>query len=423
MRLYDTYTRGPRDLPPPPGPIRIYSCGPTVYQRIHVGNAVPFVFAMWLRSWLVKTGYETKLVINITDINDKIYDAAPGASAQLAADAARWYVEDTDRLGLGRPNVEPTAVETVPDQIAMIEELIERGFAYESEGDVYFRVTRYPEYGRLSGQRLDQVEEQEPNPRKEDSRDFALWKANKPGEDTSWESPWGRGRPGWHIECSVMSEKHLGPEFEIHGGGLDLVFPHHENEIAQSRALGHPFAQLWMHNGMLTFAGEEMHKSVGNDISLKAALDRWGRETLLTFFLTGHWRKPLEYTDATLESAAARADGFREVFRNASEPAPAGSWDRLAAALDDDFNTAAALAVMHEWRDHELLRRALAVFGLESLAESDEAPEDVVALAVQRMMMRATGEFEEADRLRSEIDEAGWDVRDEADSFRLVRRR
>ena len=423
MRLYDTYTRGPRDLPPPPGPIRIYSCGPTVYQRIHVGNAVPFVFAMWLRSWLVETGYETKLVINITDINDKIYDAAPGASAQLAADAARWYVEDTDRLGLGRPDVEPTAVETVPDQIAMIEELIERGFAYESEGDVYFRVTRYPEYGRLSGQRLDQVEEQEPNPRKEDSRDFALWKANKPGEDTSWESPWGRGRPGWHIECSVMSEKHLGPEFEIHGGGLDLVFPHHENEIAQSRALGHPFAQLWMHNGMLTFAGEEMHKSVGNDISLKAALDRWGRETLLTFFLTGHWRKPLEYTDATLESAAARADGFREVFRNASEPAPAGSWDRLAAVLDDDFNTAAALAVMHEWRDHDLLRRALGVFGLESLAESDEAPEDVVALAVQRMMMRATGDFEEADRLRSEIDEAGWDVRDEADSFRLVRRR
>ena len=423
MRLYDTYTRGPRDLPPPPGPIRIYSCGPTVYQRIHVGNAVPFVFAMWLRSWLVETGYETKLVINITDINDKIYDAAPGASAQLAADAARWYVEDTDRLGLGRPDVEPTAVETVPDQIAMIEELIERGFAYESEGDVYFRVTRYPEYGRLSGQRLDQVEEQEPNARKEDSRDFALWKANKPGEDTSWESPWGRGRPGWHIECSVMSEKHLGPEFEIHGGGLDLVFPHHENEIAQSRALGHPFAQLWMHNGMLTFAGEEMHKSVGNDISLEAALDSWGRETLLTFFLTGHWRKPLEYTDATLESAAARADGFREVFRNASDPAPAGSWDRLAAALDDDFNTPAALAVMHEWRDHDLLRRALGVFGLESLAESDEAPEDVVALAVQRMMMRATGEFEEADRLRSEIDEAGWDVRDEADSFRLVRRR
>jgi cysteinyl-tRNA synthetase len=423
MRLYDTFTRGLRDLPQPPGPIRIYSCGPTVYQRIHVGNAVPFVVAMWLRRWLAKTGYDTKLVINITDINDKIYDAAPGASAQLAEDASRWYVEDTDGLGLGRPDVEPTAVETVPDQIAMIEELIERGFAYESEGDVYFRVARYPEYGRLSGQRLDQVEEQEPNPRKEDPRDFALWKANKPAEDTSWESPWGRGRPGWHIECSAMSEKHLGPEFEIHGGGLDLVFPHHENEIAQSRALGHPFAQLWMHNGMLTFAGEEMHKSVGNDVSLRTALDRWGRETLLTFFLTGHWRKPLEFTDATLEAAAARAEGFREVFRNASEPAPEGSWKRFEAALDDDFNTAAALAVMHEWRDHELLRRALGVFGLESLAESEDAPPDVVALAEQRVEARTGKDFAEADRLRDEIEAAGWDVRDEADGFRLVRRR
>jgi cysteinyl-tRNA synthetase len=423
MRLYDTFTRRLRELPPPPGPIRMYSCGPTVYQRIHVGNAVPFVVAMWLRSWLRETGYDTKLVINITDINDKIYDAAPGESARLAEDATRWYVEDTDRLGLGRPDVEPTAVETVTDQIAMIEELVEREYAYESEGDVYFRVTRYPEYGRLSGQRLDQVEEQEPNPRKEDPRDFALWKAHKEGEDTSWESPWGLGRPGWHIECSVMSEKHLGPEFEIHGGGLDLVFPHHENEIAQSRALDHPFAQVWMHNGMLTFAGEEMHKSVGNDVSLKAALDRWGRETLLTFFLTGHWRKPLEYSEGTLGSATARAERFRDVFRSPSEPAPDGAWERFAAALDDDFNTPAALAVVHEWRDHELLRRALAVFGLESLAESDEAPQEIVALAEERVRARAARDFEAADRLRAEIEAAGWDVRDEADGFRLVRRR
>ena len=400
MRLYDTLTRSPVELPAPPGPIRMYFCGPTVYQRIHVGNAVPFVLPMWLERWLELGGYEVKLVINITDINDKIYDAAPGASARLAADASRWYVEDTDRLGLGRPDVEPTAVETVADQIAMIEELVQRGFAYASEGDVYFRVARFPEYGRLSGQRPDQVEEQEPNPRKEDPRDFALWKATKPGEDTSWESPWGRGRPGWHIECSVMSEKHLGPEFEIHGGGLDLVFPHHENEIAQSRALGHPFAQVWMHNGMLTFAGEEMHKSVGNDVSLADALDRWGRETLLVFFLTGHWRKPLEYSDTTLEAAAARTERLRDVFRNTHEPAPEGSWERFAAALDDDFNTPAALAVMHEWRDHELLRRALAIFGLESLAADEEAPPEAIALAESRQEARAARDFEEADRLR-----------------------
>jgi cysteinyl-tRNA synthetase len=422
MRLYDTFTRGLVELPPPPGPIRMYSCGPTVYQRIHVGNAIPFVVSMWLKRWLVETGYDVKLVINITDINDKIYDAAPGASAQLADDATAWYVEDTDRLGLGRPDVEPTAVETVQDQIAMISELIDRGFAYESDGDVYFRVTRYPEYGRLSGQRLDQVAEQEPNPRKEDPRDFALWKATKLGEDTSWDSPWGRGRPGWHIECSVMSEKHLGPEFEIHGGGLDLVFPHHENEIAQSRALGHPFARIWMHNGMLRFGGEEMHKSTGNDVSLNAALDAWGRETLLVFFLTGHWRKPLDYSDATLEAAAARAEGFREVFRNPQEPAPPDAWARFTAALEDDFSTPAALAVVHEWRDHELLRRALGIFGLESLAVEDEAPQEVVSLAERRQAARASRDFDEADRLRVEIEAAGWEARDEPEGFRLVRR-
>jgi cysteinyl-tRNA synthetase len=424
MRLYDTLTRSLVELRPPPGPIGIYWCGPTVYQRIHVGNAFAVtILPLWLKRWLETRGYRVKLVVNVTDINDKIYDAAPGASAQLAADATRWYIEDTDRLGLGRPDVEPTAVETVSDQIAMIEQLVERGFAYESDGDVYYRVARFADYGRLSGQRPDQVEEQEPNARKEDPRDFALWKANKPGEDTWWESPWGRGRPGWHIECSAMSEKHLGREFEIHGGGLDLVFPHHENEIAQSRALGHGFARIWMHNGMLQFGGEEMHKSVGNDVSLKDALDRWGRETLLVFFLTGHWRKPLDYTDATLSAAAARAETFRDVFRGPSEPAPEGAWERFAAALDDDFSTPAALAVMHEWRDHDLLRRALSVFGLESLAEEDEAPPEVVALAERRIAARSAREFEEADRLRAEIEAAGWDVRDEADGFRLVRRR
>jgi cysteinyl-tRNA synthetase len=423
MRLYDTLTRRKQELPPPPGPIRMYFCGPTVYTRIHVGNAVPEVLARWLKRWLVLQGYDVKLVINITDINDKIYDAAPGASADLAANATAWYLEDIARLGLGMPDVQPTAVETVPDQIAMIEELIAAGYAYEADGDVYYRVTRFADYGKLSNQRLDQVEEQEPNARKEDPRDFALWKANKPGEDTWWESPWGRGRPGWHIECSVMSEKHLGPEFEIHGGGLDLVFPHHENEIAQSRALGHPFARLWMHNGMLSLKGEEMHKSLGNDVSLKTAFDEWGRETLLVFFLRGHWRKPLDYSVQTLQQASATADTLREVFRNPSQSSPAGEWDRFVAALEDDFNTADALSIMHSWRDHELLRRALDVFGLASLAESEEAPADVRGLAERRQEARANGDFAEGDRLRSEIDAAGWVVRDVAGGFQLVPKR
>jgi cysteinyl-tRNA synthetase len=423
MRLYDTSTRSLVELPPPPGPVRMYFCGPTVYARAHIGNARPFVVGMWLRSWLRASGYDAELVHNITDINDKIYDAAPGASAELAARATEWYLEDTGDLGLGMPDHLPKATQYVPQIVAFIEALIEAGHAYAVEGDVYFRVASYADYGRLSGQRPDQVEEQEPNPLKEDPRDFALWKANKPGEDTWWDSPWGRGRPGWHIECSVMAEELLGEEFEIHGGGLDLVFPHHENEIAQSRALGRPFARIWMHNGMLRFSGEEMHKSVGNDVSLEAALDRWGRETLLTFFLTGHWRKPLDYSDSTLEAAAARAERFRDVFRGPSEPAPDGSWERFAAALDDDFNTPAALAVMHEWRDHELLCRALAVFGLETLAESDAAPDEVVALAEERVVARELHDFDAADRLRAEIEAAGWDVRDEAGGFRLVRRR
>jgi cysteinyl-tRNA synthetase len=217
-----------------------------------------------------------------------------------------------------------------------------------------------------------------------------------------------------------MSEKYLGPEFEIHGGGLDLVFPHHENEIAQSRALGHPFARLWLHNGMLRFKGEEMHKSLGNDVSLKTALDEWGRETLLVFFLRGHWRKPLDYSEQTLRQAAATADTLREVFRNPSEPG--GDWDEFAAALDDDFNTAQALAVMHSWHDHDLLRRALDVFGLGSLAEEDEAPDEVRQLAERREAARAAKDFAEADRLRAEIEAAGWEARDVPDGFRLVRR-
>jgi cysteinyl-tRNA synthetase len=420
IKLYNTLSRKLDELPEPPGPVRMYFCGPTVYERAHVGNARPFVLGMWLRSWLRERGYDATLVHNITDINDKIYAAAPGASAQRAAEATEWYLEDTGDLGLGMPDHLPKATEMVPQIVRFIEELIERDFAYAVDGDVYFRVARDPEYGRLSGQRPDQMEEQEPNPLKEDPRDFALWKANKPDEDTWWDSPWGRGRPGWHIECSVMAEELLGPVFEVHGGGLDLVFPHHENELAQSRALGHEFARIWAHNGMLDTTGEKMSKSVGNIVSIREALDEWGRETLLVFFLAGHWRKPIDLSDQTLESAAARADRFREVFRNPSEPAQPGAWERFSRALDDDFNTPEALAIMHEWRDHELLRRALRLFGIESLGEGEEAPVEIVQLAERRRKARSAGDFGEADRVREQIEAAGWEVRDVADGFQLV---
>jgi cysteinyl-tRNA synthetase len=430
MRLYNTATRGLEELPGPgEGRIGMYFCGPTVYQRIHVGNARPFVVSMWLRRWLLEQGHDVTLVENITDINDKIYKAAPGASAKLAADAARWYVEDTDLLGLGRPDHEPLATESIPEIVALIEELIGRDLAYEAGGDVYFRVGRFEDYGLLSGRHDDEAatrnpsEEEEQSSLKDDPRDFALWKAHKEGEDTWWASPWGNGRPGWHIECSAMAEKHLGPVFEIHGGGLDLVFPHHENEIAQSRGAGREFARIWMHNGMLRQAGEKMSKSVGNIVTLREAVEEWGPETLLMLFLGAHWRKPMDYSDETLAAARARADGFREVFRNPSEPG--GSWDDLVRALEDDFNTPEALAVMHEWRDHELLRRGLDVFGLGSLAEDKAAPDELHGLARQRAEVRAGGDYEAADRLRQEIEDAGWEVRDVAGEpgYQLVPKR
>ena len=416
MQLYDTLTRRKQELPP--GLIRMYFCGPTVYQRAHIGNARPFVLGIWLRAWLRSQGRDVQLVHNITDINDRIYEAAPGASAELAARATEWYLEDTSDLGLGMPDAMPKVTGHVPQIVSFIEELVRTEHAYPVEGDVYFRVARDPEYGRLSGQRSDQVEEQEPNPRKEDPRDFALWKANKPDEDTSWESPWGRGRPGWHIECSVMAEELLGPVFEIHGGGLDLVFPHHENELAQSNALGHDFARIWTHNGLLRFTGSKMSKSEGNIVTIREALERWGREAILLYFMTGHWSKPIDFSDDTMTAAQARVDGFREVFRGPSQAG--GDWESFAAALEDDFNTPDALAVLHGWRDHELLRRALDVFGLASLAEAVEAPPDIVELAERRRQARAARDFEEADRLRGEIEAAGWEARDVADGFQLV---
>jgi cysteinyl-tRNA synthetase len=425
MRLYDTLSRSLQELPAPPGPIRMYVCGSTVYKRVHIGNARPFTIAMWLRAWLRQQGYEVKLVHNITDVDDHVYEEAVEegiGSRELAEKATAWFLEDTDDLGLGRPDVEPRASETIPEILALTQELIGRGLAYEAQGDVYFRVASFPEYGRLSHANLDEMRQQEPNPLKEDPRDFALWKAQKPGEDAAWESPWGPGRPGWHIECSAMADKHLGPVFEIHGGGLDLRFPHHENELAQSRGTGREFARVWMHNGMLEASAEKMSKSLGNDVSLRNVLDTWGRRVVLLFLLSGHWRKPLDFTDETLEQARAQLETFRNVFRSPSEPV--GDWAELEAALEDDFNTPEALAAMHGWRDHELLRRAFTIFGLESIAEVEEAPVEVSDLAERRREARAAGDFPGADRLRDEIAAAGWEVRDVAEppGYRLVRR-
>ena len=429
MRLFDTYTRGLVDVPSPPGPIRMYFCGPTVYQRIHIGNARPFVVSMWLKRWLEETGYDVRLVENITDINDKIYAAAPGHSAELAANAARWYVEDTDLLGLGRPDHEPKASETIAEIVALIGKLVDRGLAYPAGGDVYFRVARFPDYGRLSGRAEDHEalhnpsEEAEREELKEDPRDFALWKAHKEGEDTVWESPWGPGRPGWHIECSAMAEKFLGPVFEIHGGGNDLIFPHHENELAQSHGAGSEFARMWMHNGMLQLTGEKMSKSLGNIVPLREALEQWGPETILLYFMNAHWRKPIDFNEEVLEQARAQAETFRNYFVGLDSEPHEVAREELARVLDDDFNTVEALALFHGWRSRgetASLRWGLELFGLGGLAEAAPVPAGLRALAEEREVARARQDFDEADRLRGEIEAQGWEVRDVAEGFELV---
>ena len=422
MRLYNTLSRQLEELPPPPGPIRMYFCGPTVYQRAHIGNARPFLFGMWLRNWLRHSGYDAKLVHNITDVDDKIL-ATPGPSKEVAERATEWYLEDIGDFKLGLPDALPKATENVPQIRSFIERLVEGGRAYAVQGDVYFRVARDPEYGRLSGQRPDQVEEQEPNPLKEDARDFALWKSNKPGEDLAWDSPWGRGRPGWHIECSVMAEEAFGPVFELHGGGLDLVFPHHENELAQSRAVGHEFARIWTHNGMLEFGGEKMSKSLGNDVSIRNVLDTWGREVVLLYFMTAHWRKPIDFTDATLEQAKAQWQSFGQAIYENKPAQPSVGWEAFETALDDDFNTPEALAVLHEWRrasQLDLLHRGLSIFGLGFVLE--DPADEVRALVDEREAARAAKDWQRSDELRDRIAELGWIVQDGPQGSTLVPR-
>src|SRR5438270_2667414 len=393
IRLHDTRSGELRELQPrDPGRVGIYACGPTVYGRIHIGNARPFVVFSVLKRFLEHRGYEATLVVNITDVNDKIYDAAAAQerpSADLAVEMIEHYRADTDALGLGRPDHEPLASQSIDAIVDYISALVDSGHAYEAEGDVYFRVRSDARYGELSHRRpddMDQGEGVEGAERKEDPLDFALWKARKPAEDTFWDSPWGPGRPGWHIECSAMAEQVLGIGFDIHGGGSDLIFPHHENEAAQTRAArGAELARLWVHNGMIQATGEKMAKSVGNIAPLADVLAEHGREAVVMYLLSGHYRQPLAFSPSELHDAARRVQRIREAARalESSTTSPEDMREHLDAfydALANDFNTAAALGVLFTWvreantrgggigdRD---LREMLSVVGLESLLDS-----------------------------------------------------
>jgi cysteinyl-tRNA synthetase len=449
IRLHDTLSGELRPLEArEPGKVGIYACGPTVYSRVHVGNARPYVVFALLKRFLEHEGYEVTLVENVTDVNDKIYAAARAAgvpSQQLAAEMTRAYERDTDALELGRPDHEPRAVDTIGAIVDLIGDLIEGGHAYAAGGDVYFDVSSFPGYGRLSNRPRDEREQGEGDDAAELKRsreDFALWKARKEGEDTAWPAPWGEGRPGWHIECSAMAEQLLGTDFEIHGGGSDLVFPHHENEIAQTEAArGEPLARIWMHNGMVRMGDEKMAKSVGNIRLLHGALAEHGRDALVMYFVGGHYRQPIAFSPEALTEAGRAVERVRELCRRIDPGAPppegmVGYAERLFDALADDFNTPAARAVLFEWVGEANRRldagerigagrlgEMLHALGLESLlANAGEAVDpEAERLLDQRQAARAACDFERADAIRAELAALGWQVRDTAEGARLVR--
>ena len=368
LHLYNTLTRRKEPFEPlEPGRVRMYVCGITAYDECHIGHArAALVFDVLLRS-LEFRGYRVTYVRNFTDVDDKIIARAAELGLPWQEVAARYiaaYHRDIDRLGIRRPQVEPRATEHIPQMIALIEKLVRRGVAYPVGGDVYFSVARFPGYGKLSGRQPAELlagARVEVDGRKRDPLDFALWKASKPGEPT-WDSPWGPGRPGWHIECSAMSMRYLGEAFDIHGGGADLIFPHHENEIAQSEAgTGKLLAHTWVHNGFVNVRSEKMSKSLGNVLNVKDLLDRFSPEAVKLFLLGTHYRSPVDFASERLEEGERAAERLREVVRavehlpQAPVAAAAGhpllasaaaARDDFAAALDDDLNTPRAVGAL-----------------------------------------------------------------------------
>ena len=435
ITLWNTRTRRKELFTPiDPGNVRMYVCGPTVYDRAHIGNARPVVvFDVLFR--LLRHVYgadHVTYVRNITDIDDKIIRRAAETGreiGEITGETSRWFHEDMAALGALPPTREPRATEHIPAMIAMIETLIARGHAYVAEGHVLFAVGSFPDYGRLARRSLDEMRagaRVEVAPYKRDPMDFVLWKpsgADEPG----WDSPWGRGRPGWHIECSAMSAELLGPSFDIHGGGIDLAFPHHENEIAQSRC-AHPeseFARFWLHNGFLQVEGEKMSKSLGNFFTVKDLLDRGIPGEVIRFvLLSTHYRQPLDWTEAKVEEATRTLRKWWGLVEDAApaavdaEPAPT-----VIEALADDLNTPRAIAHLHELDDDPAaLRAGAAMLGLLDPAlggwavpeASAEVEATIARLLAARAEARRARDFARADALRDGLIAAGVEVKDTA---------
>lgn len=471
IRLYNSMTRKKEVLQTiEPGKVRFYACGPTVYNRFHIGNARMFVVFDTVRRYLEYRGYDVRFVQNFTDVDDKIIARANelGIAVREVADMyIAAYFDDVKALNVREATVHPRVTECIPDIIAFISELIAKKHAYEAAGDVYFDTSSFPDYGKLSGQSVDEMRSGfriDVNQEKADPSDFALWKAAKPGEEF-WDSPWGPGRPGWHIECSVMNAKYLGEEIDIHAGGRDLLFPHHENEIAQSEAHSdHVFARYWMHNGTLNINGEKMSKSLGNFIMTNDLLSQREPRVVRLFLLGTQYRHPLNYTEEAIDQAVQSLERIDRALTNlrhrhdvlveaphylvhsladdSTEVAGQVSAVRGAFvdAMDDDFNTADGIAALFEgvrlaniyltqshvtplglnqWR--ELLEEVMEVIGIETAAEAQLLEADILAEIEARNLARARRDFQEADRIRDELALRGVVLEDTPQGTRWTR--
>ena len=435
MRLYSTLSRKLEEVPEG-RELKIYVCGVTPYSRSHLGHAMSTIVFDVLRRYLDYRGYRLLHVSNYTDIDDRLIDRANDTGTTVKELAERHIAEletELRALNVMRPHVTPRATEEIDGMIKIISDLIDKGLAYESSGDVYYRVREWPEYGKLSGKNVDDLRagaRVEVGEQKEDPVDFALWKAAKPGEP-SWDSPWGKGRPGWHIECSAMSTRYLGETLDIHGGGEDLIFPHHENEIAQSEAYtGEPFARIWMHHGWMQLAGEKMSKSLGNIISIEEGLERYGPDAIRLFVVNSHYRSPLVYSEEGLEAAKAGVERLRIAARKAGEAGsgepvdPATFRERFVQGMDEDLNTPQALAALFDLakeinrgRDEgrpiaaaqEALVELSGLLGLrlsEDRRDGDIGP--LVELLIElRAELRQAKQFELADSVRTRLADIG----------------
>ena len=445
MKIYNTMSRSKEELVPmTPGEIKMYSCGVTVYDRSHVGHARMLMVFDVMARYLRFAGYRVTFVRNFTDIDDKIIRRAAqeGVSAREVSERnIAAFREDMAALGVLPPEAEPRATEHVPEMIALVGRLIASGHAYVVDGDVYFAVRSFPAYGKLSGKNLDELQagaRVEVDERKRDPRDFALWKAAKPGEP-AWDSPWGAGRPGWHIECSAMSVHYLGESFDIHGGGEDLIFPHHECEIAQTEAdTGKPFAHYWAHNAMVNMGREKMSKSLGNTLSIRDLVARHDPAALRLFLLGTHYRTPLEWSEARVEDSARALERLWRPIDDAGKQADAGPRasaadaplpeelrvfrQRFIDAMDDDFNTPGARGALHDFsrtlrservdaqaavRGAEELRILAGALGLQGPRRADVDEERVTRLIQERAEARRRRDFRRADEIRAEIEGLG----------------